>query len=96
MQETEQQQLVYIINLKNGLQKDGTKLYDKEGPNDKKPAVENRLIEKPTLSNLNHVYELYEESGSENDNIDESMKGENEKNSKEKHYTNIEEKNKVK
>ena len=28
MEELEQQQLVYITNLKNGLQKDGTKLYD--------------------------------------------------------------------
>ena len=45
MQETEQQQLVYIMNLKNGLQKDGTKLYDEKGPNDKKPAAEDRLIE---------------------------------------------------
>ena len=87
---------MYILNLKNGLQKGGTKLYDKEGPNDKKPAVENRLIEKPTLSNLNHIYELYKESCSENDNIEDSMKGENEKNSNEKDYTNIEEKKEVK
>ena len=46
-EELEQQQLVYITNLKNGLQSDGTKLYDEEGSNDKKPAVENRLIEEP-------------------------------------------------
>ena len=44
------------MNLKNGLQKYGTKLYDEEGPNEKKYAVENRLIEGPTLNNLNHVY----------------------------------------
>ena len=31
-QETEQQQLVYIINLMGGLQKDSMKLYDEEGP----------------------------------------------------------------
>ena len=92
MQETEQQELVYITNLKNGLQEDGMKLYNEEGPNDKKPAVENRLIEEPTLNNLNHVYELYEESGSDNDNIEDSVKGENKKNSKEKDYTNIDEK----
>ena len=79
--ETEQQQLVYIMNLKNGLQKDGMKLYDEEGRNDKKPAAENRLIEEPTLNNLNHVYKLYEESGSDNDNIEDSMQGENKKNS---------------
>ena len=36
MQETEQQELVYIANLKNGLQKDGTKLYNEEGPNKKR------------------------------------------------------------
>ena len=92
MQETEQQQLVYIMNLKNGLQQDGTKLHDEEGPNDKKPAAENRLIEKPTQNNLNHVYKLYEESGSDNDNIEDSVKGENKKNLKEKDYTNIDEK----
>ena len=80
MVETEQQHIVYITNLKNGLQKDGTKLYNEEGPNDKKPAAENRLIEEPTLNNLNHVYELYEESGSDNDNIEYPMKGENNKN----------------
>ena len=41
-QETEQQELVYIINLKGCLQKDGTKLYEEEGPNNKKPAAKNR------------------------------------------------------
>ena len=56
------------------------------------PAPEKRLIENPTLNNLNHVYELYKGSGSDNDNIEDSMKGENEKKSKEKDYTNIEEK----
>ena len=75
MEELEQQQLVYITNLKNGLQKDGTKSYDEEGPNEKKHAVENRLIDEPTLNNLNHVYELYEESGSDNDHIEDSLKG---------------------
>ena len=37
-QETEQSQLVYIMNLEGGLQKDGMKLYKEEGPNNKKPA----------------------------------------------------------
>ena len=92
MQESEQQQLVYITNLKNGLQKDGMKLYDEEGPNNKKPVEEKRLIEEHTLNNLNHVYELYEESGSDNDNIEDSVRGENKKNLKEKDYTNIDEK----
>ena len=91
-EEPEQQQLVYITNLENRLQKDGMKLYDEEGPNDKKPAVENRLIEEPPLNNLNHVYELYEESGSDNDNIEDSLKGKNKQNSKEEDYTNMDEK----
>ena len=83
---------MYVTNLKNGLQKDGTKLYDGEAPNDKKPAVENRLIEEPTLNNLNHSYKLYKEPGSDNDNIEDSVKGENKKHSKGKEYTNIDEK----
>ena len=91
-QETEQHELVYIMNLKNGLQKDGMKPYDEEGPNDKNPAAENRLIEEPIQNNLNHIYKLYEESGSDNENIEDFMKGENRKNSKEKDYTKIDEK----
>ena len=35
MQEPEQQEIVYIMNLENGLQKIGTKLYDEEGLNEK-------------------------------------------------------------
>ena len=80
---------MYITNLKNGLQNDGTKLYDEEGPNEKKPAVENRLLEKPTQNTLNHIYKRYEESCSDNDNIQDSLKGENKKNSKEEKYTNM-------
>ena len=51
------------------------KFHDKEDPNDMKPAAENMLIEEPTLNNLNHINELYEESGSDNDNIEDSLKG---------------------
>ena len=91
-EEIEQQQLVYIMNLKSGLQKDGTKLYDEEGPNNIKPAVENRLIEEPTLNNLNHVYKLYKESGSDTDHIEDSLKGENKKNLKEEDYSIMDEK----
>ena len=82
---------MYITNLKDGLQKDGMKLHDEEGPNNKKPAAENRLFEEPTLNNLNHVYELYKESGSDNENIEDIVKGKNAKNSKEKSYTNMDE-----
>ena len=54
-----------------------------------KPAVRNRLIEEPFLNNLNHVFEVYEESGSDVDDIEDSLKGENKKNSKEVNYTNM-------
>ena len=35
MEEPEQQEIVYITNLEDGLRKNGTKLYDEEGPNKK-------------------------------------------------------------
>ena len=35
MEEPEQQEIVYITNLEDGLRKDGTTLYDEEGPNKK-------------------------------------------------------------
>ena len=90
-QETEQPQLVYITNLEGGLQKDGTKLYGEEDPNNNKPAAKNRHFEKPALNNLNHVCKLYEESGSDNKNIEEIVKGESKKNTKEPRYTNMDE-----
>ena len=79
------------MNLKGGLQKDGTELYNEEGPNNEKPAAKNRHCEEPTLKNLNHVYKLYDESGSDNKNIEEIVKGENKKNLKERSYTNMDE-----
>ena len=33
----------------------------------KKPAARNRLVEEPSLNNLNHGFEVYEESGSDDD-----------------------------
>ena len=57
----------------------------------KKPAGRNRLIEEPSLNNLNHVFDVYEESGSDVDYIEDSLKGENKKNSKEDSYTNMDE-----
>ena len=92
MEEPEQQQVVYITNLENGLQKNGTELYDEVIPNKKKPAVRNRLVEEPSLNNLNHVFEVYEESGCDVDYIEDSLKGENKKNLKEDNYTNMDEK----
>ena len=41
---------MYITNLENSLQKDGTELNDEEGPNEKKPAARNRLVEEPSLT----------------------------------------------
>ena len=35
MEEPDQQQIVYITNLEDGLRKNSTKLYDEEGPNEK-------------------------------------------------------------
>ena len=90
-EEYDQQQIVYIMNLEDGLQEHGTKLNDEESLNEKKPAARNRLIEEPSLNNLNHVFELYEESGSDVDYIEDSLKGENKKNSKEDDYTNMDE-----
>ena len=75
-EEPEQQEIVYIMNLADGVQKDSTKLHGEEGPNDKKPAARNRLIEEPSQNNLNHVFEMYEESGSDVDYIEDSLKGE--------------------
>ena len=58
----------------------------------KKACCKNRLIEEPSLNNLNHVFEVYEESGSDVDYIEDCLKGENKKNSKEENYTNMDEK----
>ena len=84
------------MNLEGGLQKDGMKLYKEEGPNNKKPVATNRHFEEPTLNDLNQVYELYQESGSDNKNIEEIAKGESKKNAKESSYTNMDEGNKGK
>ena len=58
----------------------------------KKPAARNRFVEEPSLINLNHVFEVYEESGSDVDYIEDSLKGENKKNSKVDNCTNMDEK----
>ena len=53
--------------------------------------MRNRLIEEPSLNNPNHVFDFYEESGSDVDYLEDSLKGENNKNSKEDDYTNMDE-----
>ena len=91
-EEPDQQEVVYIMNLEDGLRNYGTKLYDEKDPNEKKPVARNRLIEEPSLNNPNHVFEMYEESCSDVDHLEDFLKGENEKNSKEDNYTNMDEK----
>ena len=56
---------------------------------EKKPAARNRPIEVPSLNNPNHVFDIYGESGSDVNYIEEFLKGEDKKNSKEYDYTNM-------
>ena len=88
-EEPEQQEIVYITILEDGLGKDGTTLYKEEGPNEKQPAARNRPIEVPSLNNPNHVFNIYRESGSDVSYIEDFSKGEDKKNSKEYDYTNM-------
>ena len=88
-EEPKQQEIVYITNLEDGLQKDGTAMYDEESPNEKKPAARNRPIEVPSLNNPNHVFDIYGESRSDVNYIEDFVKGEEKKNSKEYNYINM-------
>ena len=88
-EEPEQQEIVYITNLEDGLRMDGTTLYDEKGLNKKKPAARNRPIEVPSLNNPNHVFDIYGESGSDVNHIEDFLKGEDKKNSKEYDYSNM-------
>ena len=92
MEEPEQQQIVYITNLRDGLRKNGTKLYDEQDPNKKILLLEIGLLKSPSVNDRNHVIEVYKESGSDVDYIEDSLKGDNKKNSKEDNYTNMDEK----
>ena len=47
MEEYDQQQIVYITNLEDGLRKNGTKLYDEEGPNKKSLLRKKGLLKSP-------------------------------------------------
>ena len=53
------------------------------------PAARNRPLEEPSLNNPNHVFDFYEESGSDIDYIEDLLKGENKKSSKEDNYTSM-------
>ena len=88
-EEPKQQEVVYITNLKDGLRKDGTTMYNEEDPNEKKPAVRKRPIEVPSLNNPNHVFDIYGESDSDVNYIEDFLKGEDKKNSKEYDYINM-------
>ena len=46
-EEPEQQEIVYITNLEDGLRKNGTELYDEEGPNEKSLLREIGLLKSP-------------------------------------------------
>ena len=46
-EEPEQQEIVYITNLEDGLRKNGTKLYDEEGPNKTSLLREIGLLKSP-------------------------------------------------
>ena len=46
-EELNQQQIVYITNIEDGLQNNGTKLYNEEGPNEKSLLREIGLLESP-------------------------------------------------
>ena len=88
-EEHEQEQIVYITNLHDGLRKDHTTLYDEKGPNQKTPAARNRPIEVPSLNNPNHVFDIYGESDSDVNYIEDISKGEDKRNTKEYDYANM-------
>ena len=46
-EEPKQQEVVYIMNLKDGIRKDGTALYDEKGPNEKSLLHETGLLKCP-------------------------------------------------
>ena len=78
---------MYITNLENGLQMDGTELNNEIGPNEKKPAAYNRPAEMPSLNNLKYEIDIYGETGNDSEYIEDFSKGKNKKNSKEHKYT---------
>ena len=45
----------------------------------KEPLARNRPIEEPSLNNPNHVFEMYKESGSDVDHLEDFLNGESKK-----------------
>ena len=78
---------MYITNLENGLQMNGTEVNNETGPDEKKPVACNRPTETPSLNNPNHEFDIYGETGSDAKHIEDFPKGKNKKNSKEHEYT---------
>ena len=74
-EEPESGQLVYITNLENGLQMNGTELNDEIGPNAKKPVAYNRPAEMPSLNNLKYEIDIYGETGNDSEHIEDFPKG---------------------
>ena len=74
MEETEQQEIVYITNLEDVYEKTVQNCMMKKAQT-KKPAARNRRVEEPSPNDLNHVFEVYKESGSDVDYIEDSLKG---------------------
>ena len=73
-EEPESGELVYITNLENGLQMNGTEMNDKTGPDEKKPVACDRPIEMPSLNNSNHEFDIYGETGSDAERIEDFPK----------------------
>ena len=86
-EEPEQQEVVYIMNLEDGLRKDVTTMYDEEGPNKKSLLQETGLLKCPPYPN--HVFDIYGESDSDINYIEDFSKGEEKRNSKEYDYANM-------
>ena len=55
----------------------------------KKPAARNSPIEVPSLNNPNHVFDIYGESDSDVNYIEDFLKGEEKRNSKDHDYANM-------
>ena len=62
---------MYITNLENGLQMDGTELNDEIGPNEKKPVAYNRPTEMPSLNNPKYEIDIYGETGNDYEHIED-------------------------
>ena len=85
-------QLVFITNLENSLQMNGTEFNDETGPDEKKPVAYNRPTEMPSLNDLKYEIDIYGKTGSDPEHIEDFPKGKNKKNSKEHKYTKMDEK----